>query len=138
MEEIMTKRSSLLVCLLVCAFACPALRASSTAQPKPFEPATIVSVHKQEIEEPPYYGGDNPSDAPLQSEVYAYDVAVHTACGVYVARWEAPYDYFPQAIAVNRQMPVRIGKHDIAFDLGYRQMQMPIAHRHKDKSANCR
>jgi hypothetical protein len=131
----MTKGSFSFACLLVGAIAISAMHASSSTQLKPFETATVVSVHKQEIEEPRYYGGDNPSDAPLRSEIYAYDVTLRTRCGTYVTRYESPYDYFPEAIAANSQIPVRIGKRDIAFNLGYRQMQMPIAHRKKD--GNC-
>jgi len=128
----------LVVCVLLCGIAVSTLQASPTPQPKPFEPATIVSVRKQELQEPPYYGGDNPSDAPLQSEIYAYDVAVRTGCGTFVAHYESPYDYLPAAFTANSQMPVQVGKHNIAFDLGYRQMLMPIAHRKKDKNMNCR
>jgi hypothetical protein len=127
----------LAACVLAFGIAVPTLQASPTPQPKPFEPATIVSVRKQELREPPYYGGDNPSDAPLQSEIYTYDVAVRTGCGIYVAHYESPYDYLPEAFAANSQMPVQVGKHNIAFDLGYRKMQMPIAHRKKDKKVNC-
>ncbi len=133
----MDTRFFLVACVLICSIAVPALQATSTAQPKPFEAATILSVHKQERQEPPYYGGDNPSDAPLQSEVFAYEVAVRTACGTYVARYESPYDFLPGAFIANSRMPVQVGKHNISFDLGYRQMQMPIEHRKKDKNANC-
>ena len=122
---------------LLCGMAVPALHANSTRQAKSFETAAILSVHKQELQEPPYYGGDNPSDAPLQSEVFAYEVAVRTACGTYVARYESPYDYLPSAFAANSRMPVQVGKHNISFDLGYRQMQMPIEHRKRGKNANC-
>jgi len=124
--------------VLIGGITIPAMHASSTAPPKLFETAAILSVHKQQLYEPPYYGGDNPSDAPLQSEVFAYEVAVRTTCGTYVARYETPYDFLPSAFAANRQMPVKVGKHKISFDLGYRQMQMPIERSKKDKDANCR
>jgi hypothetical protein len=113
------------------------MHASSSAPAKPFETATVVSVRRQEMAEPPYYGGDNPSDAQLRSEIYTYDVTVRTRCGTYVTRYESPYDYFPTAIHSNTQIPVRVGKHDIAFNLEYRQMQMPIAHRSRDNRSNC-
>lgn len=133
----MRPRFYLAASVLLCGIAIPAIHASSTAQPKPFETAAILSVHKQELHEPPYYGGDNPSDAPLQSEVFAYEVAVRTACGTYVTRYESPYDYLPSAFTENSHLPLQVGKHNISFDLGYRQMQMPIEHRKKDKNANC-
>lgn len=133
----MDKRFHLALVVLIGGMTIPAIHASSTTQPKPFETASIQSVHKQQLYEPAYYGGDNPSDAPLQSEVFAYEVAVRTACGTYVARYESPYDFLPSAFAANNQMPVQVGKHNISFDLGYRQMRMPIEHRKKDRNANC-
>lgn len=133
----MRTRFYLAASALLCGIAVPALHASPRQQPKPFETAEILSVHKQQLQEPPYYGGDNPSDAPLQSEVFAYEVGVRTACGTYVARYQSPYDYLPSAFAADNRMPVQVGKHNISFDLGYRQMQMPIEHRKKDKNANC-
>ncbi len=73
----------------------------------------------------------------LQAEIYVYDVSIRTGCNTYIVRYETAYDYLPGALAANRRMLVRIGKHDIAFDLGDRQMQLPIAQRKKDRTANC-
>ncbi len=133
----MRTRSYLMAWVLLGGIACAQLQGRSAPQPKPWETATIVSVRRQEVQEPPRYGGDNLSDAPLQAEIFAYDIGVRTACGTYAAHYESAYDYLPEVFAANRQMPVRAGKHDIAFDLGYRQMQMPVARSKKDKTATC-
>jgi hypothetical protein len=139
MEEIMKRYFYwVIVCLLAGGVAAPAAEASATPQSNRFQPATILSVHKQEVGEPAYTGGDNPSDAPLQSEVYAYDVALRTVCGTYVAHFESPYDFLPAAFAPDHQLPVRIGKYDVSFDLGYREMRMNLVHRKADKGADCR
>jgi len=130
-------KSYLLLTAAFCGLAVPCVYASSNLQAKSLETATVVSIHRQELLEPLYYGGDNASDAPLQSQAFSYDVAVRTACQTYVTHYESPYDYFPTAIAVNSQIPIRVEKHDIAFDLGFRQMRMPIAHISKAKTLDC-
>ena len=133
-EEIM-HTTHLAVCLLA-AIAVPASNAS--VQSNLFKTATIVRVREHQSEPSHSYGGDNPSDAPLKSEIYVYEVAIRAGCDTYIARYASPYDYLPTALTKNRQMPVRVGKHDITFDLGNRQMQLPIARSKKDKTANCR
>jgi hypothetical protein len=130
------RQRCLALCLLA-SIAVPGSYASPAAQTKPLQTATIVSVRKYEAKEPPYYGGDNPSDAPLQAEIHVYDVSIRTGCNTYVARYQSAYDYLPSALAANYRVPVRVGKHDIAFDLGDRQMQLPIAHSNEDRTANC-
>ena len=116
----------------------PASSASSSKPHNPFLPATIVDVEKQQVVEPPYSGGDNPSDAPLQSVFYAYQVAVHTTCNTYVARYESPYDYFPEAFAANHEIPVQVEKGSVNFDLGFRQMRMAIIRHKTDTDPSCR
>jgi hypothetical protein len=129
-----------LTCLSVLVFsiALPPLNAGKLKPPTPFQSATITAVQKQEVFEPAYSGGDNPADAPLQSEFYAYQVAVHTTCNTYVARYESPYDYLPYAFAANHQIPVQIEKHSVNFDLGFRQMKMPLVQHKTDEDSGCR
>jgi hypothetical protein len=127
----------LILCLFSSGVCLPVLSASNLERENSFQPATITRVHKQEVEQPAYSGGDNPSDAPLRSEYFAYDIAMHTACEAYVAHYESPYDYLPDAFADNHQMPVRIGKHTVDFELGYRQMQMNIIHHKAINDAGC-
>ena len=121
-----------LVCL--CMLTMPVV-ASTSAASAGYQPATITSVQKMEVTEPPYSGGDNPSDAPLQSHSYAYNVRVKTGCGTYIAHYESPYDYLPSAFAPNHELPVRVVKGAMQFDLGYRTVQMTVT-KHKD-DASC-
>lgn len=111
------------------------LQASTSTPGAGFQPAAITSVHRVEVTEPAYSGGDNPSDAPLESHSYAYDVGVKTACAIYVAHYESPYDYLPSAFAANHEIPMRLAKGTMQFDLGYRQVQLTIT-KHK-KEAHC-
>ena len=134
----MTTKVLTCLSLLASTVALPALYARNMTPPTPFQSATITAVQKQEVFEPPFSGGDNPSDAPLQSGFWAYQVAVHTACNTYVARYESPYDYLPDAFAANHQIPVQIEKHSVNFDLGFRQMKMPIVQHKTDKDSSCR
>jgi len=134
--EGMVKR--ILSAMVLLLLAVPVLNASHTARSNGFQPATITSVQMQEVTEPPYSGGDNPSDAPLQSQYYAYNVGVKTACATYVTRYESPYDYLPEAFRANHQMPMRVEKRALDFDLGYREMQMNIIRHKTDKDANCK
>lgn len=127
----------IVICLFSLAGSLPVLSASNLERENPFQPATITSVRMQEVEQPAYSGGDNPSDAPLRSEYFAYDITVHTGCDAYVAHYESPYDYLPDAFAANHQIPVRVGKHTVDFDLAYRQMQMNLVHHKAIKDASC-
>jgi hypothetical protein len=113
------------------------LDASNTAPSSPYQAATITSVAKLAVTEPSYGGGDNPSDAPLQSRYFAYNVGVKTTCGRYVAHYEAPYDFLPFAFASGHELPVLLGKHTMTFDLGYRTMQMNMIRYQRDRNANC-
>jgi hypothetical protein len=126
-----------LTALCLSQLAAAVLFAKNTTESSKYQPATITSVQRQAETEPAYSGGDNPSDAPLESQYYAYNVGVKTSCGTYVTRFESPYDYLPSAFSANRALPVRVGKNTMNFDLGYRQMQMNIIHRRTDKSSSC-
>ena len=111
------------------------LQASTSTPSAGFQLATITSVHRVEVTQPVYSGGDNPSDAPLESHFYAYDVGVKTECATYVGHYESPYEYLPSVFATSHEIPMRLAKGAMQFDLGYRQMQMTVT-KHK-KEANC-
>jgi len=95
-------------------------------------------VQKSEVQPPTASGSDNPSDAPLHSESYTYEVAVRVNCGTYVGRYESSYDYFPAAFVPEHTLPVRITKHVLYFNLpGDREMQMNIVRHKEDKQMAC-
>jgi hypothetical protein len=131
-------RIPLSIALLV-TVVCPPLLSASTKQAHAgYQRATIISVEKHQVRSPQYTGGDNPSDAPLSSEYYAYDVAVRVTCGTYVGYYESPYDYLPSEFAPNQPIDVRLTKHHIYFDLpGDRGLKMAIVHRKTERGSPC-
>jgi len=106
-------------------------------QPKGFQQGTVVSVERQEVVSPNQccYSG---SDAPLQTQYYAFDVSVKVGCGTYVGRYESYIDYLPSAFSANKEIPVRLTKHVMYFDVpGERDMKMGILHRSNDHAVPC-
>ena len=103
------------------------------------QPVTVTSLKSEILEQPSYFGGgDNPSDAPLGSEVYSYELAVHTACANLVTRYQSPFDYFPSAFAPDVQIPAHVGKREIAYELPLgREMKMPIVSRKQSHDPAC-
>src|SRR6476661_6834294 len=73
-------------------------------QSKGFQQGTVVSVERQEVVSPNQccYSG---SDAPLQTQYYAFDVSVKVGCGTYVGRYESYIDYLPSAFSANKEIP---------------------------------
>jgi hypothetical protein len=74
---------------------------------QPYQSATVVSVANHET--PSVYTGD-PSDAPLQSEVYSYDIAIELNCTVYTVRYEDGLDYLPSVFSPNQTVEVSLEK----------------------------
>lgn len=106
-------------------------------QPKGFQQGTVVSVERQEVVSPNQccYSG---SDAPLQTQYYAFDVSVKVGCGTYLGRYESYIDYLPSAFSANKEIPVRLTKHVMYFDVpGERDMKMGILHRSIDHAVPC-
>jgi len=111
---------------------------AKTNPPSPPLHGTILNVDKHEVQSPEYAGGNNPTDAPLTSQYYAYDVAVRVSCGTYTGHYESAYDYLPGEIAANQPVDVRVGKHDLYFDLpGDREFKMAIVHRRTERGVPC-
>jgi hypothetical protein len=110
----------------------------SAGMTSPYQQGRILSVRKSEVQSPAYGGGDNPSDAPLHSDYYVYDVAVRVNCGTYVGRYDSPYDYFPSAFVPEHRLPVRLTRHVLYFSLpNDREMQMNIVSHKAEKQAVC-
>lgn len=90
----------------------PSLYASQT------QTGTVVAVQQQKVYSPEYtMGGSNPSDAPLTSRYYAYEVSVRVDCKTYVGRYETPFHYLTSAFTPNHPIQVRLSKHVMYFDL---------------------
>jgi hypothetical protein len=123
--------------LFFCAFVSLALAPSMKAQMLAGSTqATVLSVRKHQSGTPVV--GDNPSDAPLRSEIYSYDIFVRVKCAVLSGHYESAYDYLPSAFAVDHRLPVRVEKHDMLFDVpGYGELKVPIIKRKQEHNASC-
>ncbi|HZR56071.1 MAG TPA: hypothetical protein VFA74_04295 [Terriglobales bacterium] len=126
-------KNALILFLLVSS----ALVTSIYAEAKPkFQTATVVSVQKHET--PSNYVGDNPSDAPLQSTVYSYDIGIRLNCALYVARYDSAFNYLPSAFTPNQNIEINLQKHVVEVALpGNRDVRMSINRRNQDKDASC-
>ena len=80
-----------------------------------YQPAKVISVESRAI--PSNNIGDNPSDAPLQPEVYSYDIGILLGGSVYQARYDSPVDALPSAIAPNQSVQVNLKKHIMDLNL---------------------
>jgi hypothetical protein len=78
---------------------------------------TVVRVQKR-IEQSPDYttGGSNPSDAPLTSRYYTYEVSIRVDCEIYVGRYVTAFNYLPSAFTADRLVPIRLTRHVMYFD----------------------
>jgi len=110
----------------------PMLNASVTrGKLNPFVQGTVVEIQKHKVYSPETtLGGSNPSDAPLTSQYYAYEVSVRVDCTTYIGRYETPFNYLPSVFSPNQPIQVRLTKHVMYFDLpNDPDMRMGIIHR---------
>jgi len=117
----------------------PMLSASPTRdKSNPYVQGTVVAVQKHKVYSPDYtMGGSNPSDAPLTSRYYAFEVSVRVDCKTYVGRYETPFNYLPSVFTPNQPIQLRLTKHVMYFDLPYYpDMRMGIVHRSSDCGQN--
>ncbi len=71
-----------------------------------------------------------PSDAPLQSEVYSYDIGIELNCTVYMVRYETGLDYLPSVFSPHQTVEVSLEKHVMNVNLpGAREVRLSIARR---------
>jgi len=120
--------AAMLLCV-VALYASPTQRQSDS-----LVKGTVVKVEKHKVYSPEYtLGGSNPSDAPLTSQYYAYEVSVRVDCKTYVGRYETPFNYLPSAFTANEPIALRPTKHVMYFDMPTDpDMRMGIIHRHSD------
>jgi hypothetical protein len=127
----------LCVCIFFVGAVTPMLNASGRRnQSKVFQPGTVVRVDQHQVQSPANtFGSGNPSDAPLASSFYTYDVLIRTNCGSYVGRYETPFKYLPSAFSPNNSIEVRATKHVLYFDLpNDPDLRMSIVHRALNKT----
>jgi hypothetical protein len=120
--------------LLVLISAFGLLASTASAQTGAYQQATVIKVENHLTSAT--HVGDNPSDAPLEPDVYAHDISVRAGCNIYVGHYQSATSYLPGAFTANRQIPVRVGKHKLDFNVpGYGDLEVPIIKRRKADSA---
>jgi hypothetical protein len=126
-------RNSLLLFLLVFGILLTGLSAGTKQE---YHSATVVSVANHETQS--NYVGDNLSDAPLQSQVYSYDIGIRLNCTLYVVRYDSATDYLPSVFAPNRAVNVDLHKHDMYVNFpGDRWVRLGIDSRLQEKDKDC-
>lgn len=88
-----------------------------------YQTATVISVEKH-VTIPTYVG--SPSDAPLQTQEYSYDVGIRLNCNVYVGRYESATDYLPTDFATNHNVDVRLEKHVMYVSLSQQDRDIKL------------
>jgi hypothetical protein len=102
-----------------------------------YQTATVVSVDKHVAES--NYVGDSPSDAPLQAEVYSYDIGIRLNCDVYIGRYQSATDYLPSVFLPKHTVDVRLQKHILYVSLpeSDREVKMGITSHQLQKGNQC-
>jgi hypothetical protein len=97
----------------------------------------VVEVQKRRLQSPDYMtGGSNPSDAPLTSRSYAFEVSIRVGCNTYVGIYETPFNYLPSEFTANQRIEFRLTKHVMYFDVpDTAGIRMHIAHRRSECGA---
>jgi hypothetical protein len=125
------KKSLLLLALLLGA----SLTGVHASTKQPYQRATVVSVTHHET--PSNYIGD-PTDAPLQSEVYSYDIGIQLNCTLYVVRYQTGLDYLPSVFSANQTVEVSPQKNVMYVVLpDGREVRLGIGGRSRVKDTAC-
>ena len=106
-------------------------------QPKGFQQGTVVSVERQEVikSQPMLLQRVR---CTVADSVLLIRCFCEVGCGTYVGRYESYIDYLPSAFSANKEIPVRLTKHVMYFDVpGERDMKMGILHRSIDHAVPC-
>lgn len=129
------KTRFMLLCVVASAFVFN-LPADARKTETGYQTATVVSVDKYAA--PSNYIG-SPTDAPLRTESYAYDIGIRVDCDVYVGRYESATDYLPAVFAANHPVDVRLQKHALYVSLpfGDRVVKMGIVGHHHIRENSC-
>jgi hypothetical protein len=127
----------LCIAIFVCLIAASSFCAKAKSpQSNAVVQGTILSVQKENVQSPEVQGGTNPTDAPLQSSFYAYNMSIRVGCNTYVGRYETPFEYFPSAFVPNHSVNVRLTHHVMYFNVpGEHEMKMAIVRRKLGQAA---
>jgi hypothetical protein len=116
-EEVMKRHLWIGIAVLV--GMAPAARARQTQNhSNAYLQGTVVAVQKYKVYSPEYtMGGSNPSDAPLTSRYYAFEVSIRVDCKTYVGRYDTPFNFLPSVFTPDKPIQVHMTKHVMYFDL---------------------
>lgn len=113
----MKRNCDVALSILLIWVATPSVFAARNRNPEIVQ-GTVVAVQKSRVQSPEYtMGGSNPSDAPLTSRYYTFEVSIRVGCETYVGRYETPLNYLPSAFTADRPVTMRLTKHVMYFDL---------------------
>lgn len=135
MEKIMRKRYYCEILALFVFMVAPGVWAKQVSTA--YQQGTVLKVRREEVSSPSEccYSG---TDAPLQSQYYAYEVSLRVGCSTYRGRYETPFDYFPSAFKAGQSVSVRLTKHVMNFDVpGENNLKVNIVHRSSDQGVPC-
>jgi hypothetical protein len=99
---------------------------------------TVVKVQQHRMQSPDYaFGAGNPSDAPLTSRYYGFDVVVRVGCTSYVGHYETAFNYLPSIFTPDGKIEMRLTKRVMYFDLpNYPDFRIGIVHRKRACGTN--
>ena len=121
-----------LALLLCCGMVCPASNTKAG-----YRTATIVNVVSFD-DEPQMSGYENPTDAPLTTEVYGYDLGIRLDCTVYSLRYQSPIDYLPSVFAPEREVQAFVRKPFMYVAVpGQGDFKLAITGHRKSKDSAC-
>jgi len=118
--------------------ALPMFYVSPSRNAREYVEGTVVGVESHQVESPGFtVGGSNPSDAPLTSHYYVYEVSIRVGCETYVGRYETPFHYLPSAFASAQRLELRLTKHVMYFEIPYSDgIRMGIVRRYRECGTN--
>jgi hypothetical protein len=108
----------------------------ASAKKSAYVAGTVVQIQKNQPQS--NYVGSSPSDAPLESNAFEYEVSVRVNCDTYIGRYQSEFDYLPAVFTPNRAVEVRLQKHVMYVDVpGDQEYRMGIISRPRAAAANC-
>ena len=126
------KKIPMLLLFLSCGLVCLSANTKTGTQP-----ATVVSVENHET--PSNYVGSNPTDAPLEAQVYAYDIGLRLDCTTYALQYLSAIDYLPSVFSPGNTVNVEPQKHFMYVDVpGRGELRLEVRGRKQVKDNSCK
>jgi hypothetical protein len=126
------KKILMLWVFLSCGLACLSAETKVGTQP-----ATVVSVENHET--PSNYVGSNPTDAPLEAQVYAYDIGLRLDCTMYALEYLSTIDYLPAVFSPGHTVNVEPQKHFMYVEVpGRGEMRLEVRGRKQVRDTSCK